>query len=283
MRAGPHRVTAAFIKQWDGPVEDVIAPIEHTLADTQIGSSYGITTLPHLRDLIVSGPYDVTGLSDTPSRRIIFTARPISADDEMPVATSIVSRLATRAYRRPITGEDLQGLMAFYETGATEGDFESGIRLALQAILASPHFVFRLEEVPDDTRPGENYRITDVNLASRLSYFLWASIPDEELMSVARQGKLSDPEVLEQQVRRMLGDRLAASGVNPFNLRTRGAGWEDGLPMAARSSASGILASNSSPEVASFCGTWNATTTPECRKCNYPGSPPTVPSFTCTG
>ena len=216
VRSGPHRVTAAFIKQWDGPVEDVIAPIEHTLADTQIGSAYGITTLPHLRDFIVSGPYDVTGLSDTPSRRIIFTARPISADDELPVVTSIISHLAARAYRRPITGEDLQGLMAFYETGATEGDFESGIRMALQAILASPHFVFRLEEVPDDTRPGENYRITDVNLASRLSYFLWASIPDEELMSVARQGKLSDPAVLEQQVRRMLGDQRAETLATRF-------------------------------------------------------------------
>ena len=148
VRAGARRVSAAFIERFAGSVDDLIAPIEHTLADSQIGTAYGITLLPHLRHLSIVGPYRVTGVSETPSRRAIFSCRPTSPDDEMACATEIVTRLATRAYRRPLGEADRTGLMRFYEQGRAEADFEAGIRTALRAILASPHFVFRVEQVP---------------------------------------------------------------------------------------------------------------------------------------
>lgn len=202
VRAGQRRVAAAFIKRFDGPLDDLIRPLDNTLADTQIGLGYGVTTLPHLQAFTVVGPYDVTGVSETPTRAATFTCRPTAPAEARPCAESIVSRLATRAYRRPLTDNDLSDLMGFYDAGAEEGGFEAGVRIALQAILASPHFVFRTEEVtsPDD----EIYRISDVDLASRLSFFLWGTVPDEELLSLAEEGDLSDSDVLEEQVRRML-------------------------------------------------------------------------------
>jgi hypothetical protein len=205
--AGQHRVAAAFIKRFDAPVDDLIAPIEYTLADSQIGSAFGVTTLPHVRDFAITGPLKVTGISETPSRRRIFTCRPLSAEEEVPCATRIVTRLAEQAYRRPLDTEDINGLMKFYEQGRKEGgNFEAGIRLALQAILASPHFIFRIEETPPTVKPGQTYRIADVDLASRLSYFLWATVPDKELLTVAAKGQLRNPAVFEKQVRRMLED-----------------------------------------------------------------------------
>jgi len=206
VKAGPQRVSAAFIQRFVGPVDDLIAPIEHTLADTQIGTDPGITALPHLRVFSINGPHQVTGISDTPGRRKIFTCRPTSAEDELPCAEEIVSRLASQAYRRPVDGLDLEGLMSFYQAGRKGRDFESGIRTALQAILASPHFVFRLEQAPASAEPGRNYRLSDLDLASRLSYFLWAAAPDEELVKLASQRALHDPAVLEKQAERMLAD-----------------------------------------------------------------------------
>ena len=206
VKAGPQRVSAAFIQRFVGPVDDLIAPIEHTLADTQIGTDPGITALPHLRVFSINGPHQVTGVSDTPSRRKIFTCRPTSAEDELPCAQEIVSRLASQAYRRPVDGLDLEGLMSFYQAGRRGRDFESGIRTALQAILASPHFVFRVEQAPASAVPGQNYRLSDLDLASRLSYFLWATAPDAELVKLARQGALHDPALLEKQAERMLAD-----------------------------------------------------------------------------
>jgi len=209
VRAGPHRVTAAFVKTFDGPVNDLLTPVDYTLADTQIGSAYGVTTLPHLRDFVIAGPTVVTGLSDTPSRRKIFTCRPTAPDEETPCARKIISSLAAQAYRRPINANDVSDLMDFYAQGAAEGGFEIGVRTALQAILSSPHFVFRLEEVPEGVRPGEAYRISDMDLASRLSYFLWAEPPDAQLLELARSGDLSTPEVLVAQTLRMLDDPRA--------------------------------------------------------------------------
>ena len=206
IKAGPHRVSAAFLQRFESPVDDLMAPIEHTLADTTIGTDYGIKTLPHLREFRINGPHNVTGISETVSRRKIFTCRPTSAEDERPCAQQIVSQLASKAYRRPPNEMDIEGLMSFYETGATEGDFESGVRTALQAILASPHFVFRLEEVPDAIEAGGIHRLNDLELASRLSFFLWATVPDEELVKLASQGLLSDPAVVDRQVERMLAD-----------------------------------------------------------------------------
>jgi hypothetical protein len=206
VKAGPHRVSAAFLKKSEAVIDDLLVPIEHTLADSEIGVDYGITTLPHLRDFAISGPYAVTGVSDTAPRRRIFVCRPTSAEDEHPCAERIVKDLATRAYRRPLDETDIESLMSFYQIGREGGDFESGVRMALQAILASPSFIFRLEE----SRPGPEssgvYRISDLDLASRLSFFLWSAPPDDELLAVAAEGKLSSPETLEAQVRRMIED-----------------------------------------------------------------------------
>ena len=213
VRAGPQRVSAAFVRRSEGPIEDLVSPHDWSISDTKIGSSYGITSLPHLRDLIIGGPHSPTGISDTPSRNKIFTCRPTSPSEELPCAERIISRLATQAYRRPLTDGDLAGLITFYEDGNSDGGFETGIRTALNAILASPDFVFRFEEAPADVQPGTSYRISDSDLAARLSFFLWGTPPDDELIALAGRGRLSDSEVLEQQVRRMLADpRSAALG-----------------------------------------------------------------------
>jgi cytochrome c551/c552 len=209
LRAGPRRVTAAFIQRFEGPVVDLLAPIDHTLADTQIGVAFGITTLPHLKDLSIVGPYRTTGVSDTPSRRKVFSCRPTSPGEEATCAREIVRNLASEAFRGPVAEADFAALMNLYEQGRDERNFESGIAAALEAILASPQFLFRLE--PVRTRPSQtgSYRIGDRELASRLSFFLWAGAPDEELLKVAEAGRLSSPQELEKQVRRMLASPRA--------------------------------------------------------------------------
>jgi mono/diheme cytochrome c family protein len=209
VKAGPQHVTAAFIQRFEGPVDDLVAPIDYTLADTEIGDSPGITTLPHLRDFSITGPFAVTGVSDTPSRRKIFVCRPLSLAEEIPCARKIVTELAGQAYRRTPSGEDVESLMTFFGDARKAGDFESGIRTVVQALLASPHFLFRLEEVPASTRPGQNYRVADLDLASRLSYFVWAAGPDAELLKAANAGTLHLPATLEKQVKRMLNDPRA--------------------------------------------------------------------------
>jgi cytochrome c5 len=209
VRAGPRRVTAAFLLRFEGEVDDLIRPIDHTLADGQIGIGYGVTTLPHLQRLSILGPYEVTGVSETPTRQSVFTCRPTSPEEARPCAEIIVSRLASRAYRRPLEESDVRGLMTFYDTGAGEGGFEGGVRNALQAILASPHFLFRIEEVPAQAAVGEVHRIRDMDLASRLSFFLWGSPPDQELIDIAGRGQLSGPGEMERQARRMLADPRA--------------------------------------------------------------------------
>ena len=217
VRAGPRRVSAVFVRQFEGPVEDVLAPHEWSIVDTEIGDlGYGITALPHMRDFIIDGPYDVTGVSETPSRQRIFTCRPTSPATERPCAEEIVTRIATRAYRRPLTETDVGDLLAFYEAGLRDGGWEAGIRTALQATLASPDFLFRLERPADDVEPGRNYRISDVALASRLAFFLWAGPPDDELIALAADDRLSDPEVLDAQVRRMLADPRSESLATRF-------------------------------------------------------------------
>ena len=146
VKAGTHRVTAAFIQRFEGLVNDLIAPIDHTMADTEIGTAPGITTLPHLRSLSIVGPHRVTGVSDTPSRRRVFSCRALSQADETPCASDIVRRLSTEAYRRPVAEKDHARLMTFYARGRKEKNFEAGITKALEAILASPQFLFRIEE-----------------------------------------------------------------------------------------------------------------------------------------
>jgi hypothetical protein len=216
VKAGPQRVSAAFVVRTEAPVDDLLAPIEQSLADTQIGSgNSGVTALPHLREFAVAGPTHVTGVSDTPTRRRIFVCRPLSAAEEVPCATRILTSLAAKAYRRPVTQTDLDGLLKFYAAARAKNGFEAGIRTSIQAMLASPHFIFRLEEAPSSARSGETYRIGDIDLASRLSFFLWGTGPDDQLLAAATKGLLSTPEGLEQQTRRMLADPRA------FALSTR--------------------------------------------------------------
>ncbi len=204
--AGQHRVSAAFLKTFDGPEEDIVAPQRQSLADLQIGTADGMTILPHLWQLRILGPDRVTGISDTPSRRKIFTCRPVDPAKARPCAESILSRLASEAYRRPPTRDDMDVLMGFYQEGEAQGGFEVGIRTAIQGILSSADFLFRVERQPGNVRPGQTYRVSDQDLATRLSFFLWSLPPDAELQGLAEKGKLSDPAVLEAQVRRMLQD-----------------------------------------------------------------------------
>jgi mono/diheme cytochrome c family protein len=206
VKAGQQHVSAAFIQKFDGVVDDLMAPIEYTLSDTEYGDSVGLTALPHVRDFSITGPYAVTGVSDTSSRRKVFVCRPLTAAEEIPCARRIVSQLAGQANRRPAANEEIESLMQFYADARKDKDFEAGIRAALQALLASPQFLFRLEEMPAGLKPGQTYRITDLDLASRLSYFIWGTVPDAELLKVAATGTLHTLAVLEKQVRRMLAD-----------------------------------------------------------------------------
>jgi hypothetical protein len=207
VKAGPHRVSAAFISSFDAIPDDLVMPLENTLADVSIGQ--GITLLPHMRELRIIGPSMVTGVSETPSRRQLFTCRPTTAAEEAPCAKEIVKRLATQAFRGPVSADDVEGLLAFYHDARTRSDFETGIRLALQAILASPRFVFRFEEAPATIKPGQTYRISDADLASRLSYFVWGTMPDAELLKVVADRTLRAPGMLEKQLKRMLASPKA--------------------------------------------------------------------------
>ena len=204
VRAGPQRISASFPQKFDGPIEDEYRMVEQSLVDVSAGTIPGMTTLPHLHQLSITGPTVAAGVSDTPSRRKIFTCRP-TGDDEIPCARKIIAGLAKQAYRRPVTENDLESLLGFYQRGRNGGNFDSGIRTALQAMIASPEFVFRFERTPAGTA-RKHFRIGDLELASRLSYFLWSSAPDDQLVTVASQGKLKDPVVFEKQVRRMLAD-----------------------------------------------------------------------------
>ena len=212
VRSGPRRVTAAFIKQSEGPMEDLLSPHDWSLTDRQIGvSGYGVTSVAHLKDLVIAGPFRVTGVSGNAIRDRLFTCRPTRRDEESSCATEIISRLGTRAFRRSLTQGDLDALMQFYFAGAELGGFEQGVRAALEAILASPDFIFRFEEAPRSVTAGSVYRLSDEDLATRLSFFLWGLPPDDELLQLATAGNLSQADELESQVRRMLTDRRATA------------------------------------------------------------------------
>ena len=207
--AGQRRVAVAFVRRIEGPYEDRLSPHAWSFVggeDAQQWANYGITALVHLTDLTITGPNNSRGISETPSREKIFICRPASPDEEQPCAESIISKLASEAYRRPATTADLEGPMSFYTSAAAEGGFELGVRTALQAILASPAFLFRLEREPPQAVSGENYRLGDFDLASRLSFFLWGTSPDRELLELADQERLTDPSLLAAQVERMLVD-----------------------------------------------------------------------------
>ena len=190
------------------------APEGLTPAYLPVGSiSFGQTGV---RSIEIAGPYDVEGVGDSPSRRRIFICRPGGPEGERDCARQILQTLARRAWRRPVAEDDLQPLLRQYEAGRRAGDFEAGIRRALERILVDPEFLFRVERDPAHVPPGTAYRLSDLELASRLSFFLWSSIPDDELVALAADGRLSRPAVLRRQVRRMLADDRAASLVENF-------------------------------------------------------------------
>jgi hypothetical protein len=234
MKAGSHRLGATFLGEnlvsetLSGPKPAAVASVPSNpplcskldirldgarlrLYDVDYSSDH-----QQLSSLTIAGPYNIVGAGDTPSRRAIFICKPVSASQESPCARQIIANLGRRAYRRPFTDADLRPLMAFYESGRRDGNFDSGIAMALRALLVSPDFLFRVERDPPQDAPGTVHRISDIELASRLSFFLWSSIPDEQLLKLAEQGKLKDPPVLSAQVDRMLADRRSNAFVTNF-------------------------------------------------------------------
>lgn len=213
IKAGLHEVMATMLKTDDAEPEGV-GPDRLPLfsrASDNANSPIAIAAL------WIGGPYGAQVPTDSPSRKLLFACRPSGAADEVPCATKIVSRLARRAYRRSTTDDDVQTLLAFYKQGRAGGTFDDGIRAALERVLVSPDFLFRIEANPAGISAGSVYRIPDVELASRLSFFLWSSIPDDTLLDFALRGKLHEPAVLEQQVSRMFADpRARTSLVNNF-------------------------------------------------------------------
>ncbi len=206
VKAGPRTVAVTFLQK-DAAEEDyILEPFIRTTLDPVNEAG-----LPHVDQVVISGPYDATGPGDTPSRRKIFVCHPANASEEVGCAKKILSALGRRAYRRPMTPNDMETLLSFYQAGRNKENFDAGIERALRLILSSPEFVFRFERDPSTVAAGSSYRIDDLELASRLSFFLWSSIPDDELLDLAAAGKLSNPQTLDNQVRRMLADPRAGA------------------------------------------------------------------------
>jgi len=203
VNAGLHQVMATMLKTDDSEPEGV-GPDRLPLFSR---SSDNANSPIAIASLLIGGPYDAKTPADSPSRRLLFVCHPASASDETPCATKIVSTLARRAYRRRETPEDVNTLLSFYKQGRAAGKFEDGIRAALERVLVSPDFLFRIETDPPDAKPGSVYRVPDVELASRLSFALWSSTPDDALLDLAIRGKLHEPEILKQQVSRMFADQ----------------------------------------------------------------------------
>ena len=210
VKAGPRDVGVGFLQRSLGENTRRLRPFRSSF------DSYDASGMPHIRTLSITGPFNPTGPGDTPSRRRIFICTPANAAAEEACATRIISTLARRAYRQPPTAQDTERLLAFYQAGRRDGTFETGIQRALQRILASPKFVIRVEHEPPAVAAGAVYAISDYELASRLSFFLWSSIPDDGLLDAAAQGRLKTPAQIETQVRRMLADPRAEALVTNF-------------------------------------------------------------------
>jgi cytochrome c551/c552 len=216
-KAGPQTLGVAFLQKNYDANEDLVHRPGASTFDPNIGMQYGYDTVPHLARVDITGPYHATGPGETPSRRRIFACHPSAPADEIPCARKILSNLVRRAFRRAPTDADLESLLSFYQQERNKtGSFEAGIEIALRRILADPEFVFRFEPPPATVAPNQPYRITDTELASRLSFFLWSSIPDEELLNLGMQGKLHEPAVLERETRRMLADDRAHALTDNF-------------------------------------------------------------------
>jgi cytochrome c5 len=211
LKAGPHTITVAFLERSAAVNPLRLQPFIRSSNDTLDTIGH-----PHLDTFTLTGPFNATGPGDTPSRRRIFFCKPVSKAEEDPCARRIISTFARRAYRGMVAASDVDRLLEFYQSGRKAGTFERGIQSALDRMIASPKFIYRVERDPVSVPPGGVYRVTDLELASRLSFFLWSSIPDDQLLQAARLGTLHTPVVLNQQVRRMLADPKSQALVDNF-------------------------------------------------------------------
>jgi mono/diheme cytochrome c family protein len=210
--SGPHHVAVSFLDA--APAAEGILQPDQTGFDRAVNELYD--GQPEVDSLAIGGPYNVKGLGNSPSRRRIFSCHPAASADEESCARSILTSVVRRAYRRAPSSEDIETAFAFYRRGRAEGTFDTGIRRALERVLAGPDFLFRIERDPAGVAPGTSYQVSSVELASRLSFFLWSSIPDEELLTAAIDGTLRDPQVLDRQVQRMLADARSQALVGNF-------------------------------------------------------------------
>lgn len=209
--AGPHKLGVTFLKKRSSLLESVRQPLNvhyNFYRHPRLG--------PAIYEVSVFGPLESSGPGDTPSRRRVLIAKPTGPENEEACAQIILSNIARRAYRRPVDHEDVKSILDFYRRGRAEGDFESGIETAISSLLVKPQFLFRIERDPPGTPAGTVYRIDELELASRLSYFLWSSMPDDKLLELASRGELSRPDELERQARRMLADVRSKSLVSNF-------------------------------------------------------------------
>ncbi len=209
-KAGPRIVGVSFVSR-QAETEDGVVPSRGP--GRQEERDEMLEGNPSVDSLWIEGPHSVEGPGDTQSRRTILTCVPTAPAEEMACARRILSSIARRAYRRPVTEQEVAVLLRFFEDGRNGGTFESGLQFGIERILVDPNFFFRVERDPADVEPGTPYRLTDLELASRLSFFLWSSVPDDELLDVAVRGRLADPAVLEQQVRRLLVSPLARTAL----------------------------------------------------------------------
>jgi len=215
VQAGLHTVGVTFLATNDVPGSELNRPFQRTMNTP--GSIPGFLFYPHVGQVWIEGPYNANGAGDTASRQKIFVCRPVTVKDEAGCARTIASNLVKHAFRRPATPSDVASLMNFYQAGRSGGgSFDEGIEAVVERALADPEFIYRLEPEPAGLPAGRTYRISDLGLASRLSFFLWSSVPDDELLDLAARSKLRDPAVLEQQVRRMLADPKSDALISNF-------------------------------------------------------------------
>ena len=210
LAAGPRAIGVAFVHRTSAIPPDVLQPFESALDPVDAGG------VPQVDVVTINGPLDVAGSGDSPSRQRIFTCKPGQVSQERSCAQSILSRLARQAWRRPVNDDDVEALLEAFSLGRSGSDFEAGIRVGLQRMLADPEFVFRVERDPPRAKPGSVHRISDLELASRLSFFLWSSIPDEELLTLASRRQLSGEGRFEPQVRRMMADPRSKAIIDNF-------------------------------------------------------------------
>jgi Protein of unknown function (DUF1592)/Protein of unknown function (DUF1588)/Protein of unknown function (DUF1585)/Protein of unknown function (DUF1587)/Protein of unknown function (DUF1595)/Planctomycete cytochrome C len=214
VKAGKHKVGVAFLASTDIPIDDLNQHYLRSVLDTNPIPGYIFS--PQVSQMLIVGPYNATRPKDSASRQKIFVCHPNTSAEEISCAKQIISKVGTQAYRRPVNDTDLENLLGLYQKGRNRGDFEDGIEVAIQYILADPEFLFRSERDPANAKPGQPYRISDLELASRLAFFLWSAPPDTELLTLASQQRLHDPKVLEGQTRRMLADARSHELVKNF-------------------------------------------------------------------